>query len=284
MIKNIIAELKGKDSNTKLLSELHKIPKKEVGDNMPTFQDFKEHFTDQADILYLPTAKYGFKYLLVVVDTHSRHFDAEPLKNKDAFSTLQGFRKIYDRGLLKFPKILEVDDGNEFKGDVKRYFEKHDAYVRTAMTNRHRQQALVEAKNYLIGRVIFHILNLNELNNKKTSKDWYKSSGEFRKLVKVINDNIKYKPITEQKNGNILITKDNKELLPEGTKVRVTLDYPEDVAHGNRLIGKFRAGDIRFSKDIKTVEWIVLKPNQPPMYKVNGEHILRTRQQLQVLR
>ncbi len=283
MIKNIIAALKGKDSNTKLLSELHKIPKKETGDNMPTFQNFKEHFTNQADILYLPTAKYGYKYLLVVVDAHTRHFDAEPLKQKDSFSTLQAFRKIYDRELIKMPKVIEVDDGSEFKGDVKKYFVDNDVFVRTAMTNRHRQQALVESKNYLIGRVIFHLLNLNELNNKKTSKDWYKSSDEFRKLVNVINDNIKFKPITEQPSDNLKITKDNKILLPEGTKVRVTLDYPEDVAHGKRLIGKFRAGDIRFSKDIKTIEWIVLKPNQPPMYRVSGEHILRTRQQLQVV-
>ena len=33
-----------------------------------------------SDILFLPTAKYGFKYLLIVLDIATRQFDCEKLK------------------------------------------------------------------------------------------------------------------------------------------------------------------------------------------------------------
>jgi hypothetical protein len=76
----------------------------------------------------------------------------------------------------------------------------------------------------------------------------------------------------------------NRDLLEIGTKVLVTLDYPIDIVTGKKLYGKFRKSDIRWSRDAKKIIWVVLKPNQPPMYRVDGEEILRTRQQLQVIR
>ena len=80
-----------------------------------------------------------------------------------------------------------------------------------------------------------------------------------------------------------IVTDENRNLLSIGTNVLVSLDYPIDIANEKRQYGKFRAGDIRWSKEPKEIKWIVLKPNQPPMYRVSGEHILRTRQQLQVV-
>ena len=54
-----------------------------------------------------------------------------------------------------------------------------------------------------------------------------------------------------------------------GTKVRVVLDYPSDV-HGNRLHGKFRAGDRRFSLKPHVVENVLMFPNQPIRYVIDG--------------
>jgi hypothetical protein len=270
------------NADLKTLTQLHKTPIRETKEEMPVFQNFKANFTHQADLLYLPTAVFGYKFLLVVVDNHTRHFDAEPIKKRDSGQVAKAFEKIYSR--IDLPKRIEVDDGSEFKSQVKTYFEEHDVEMRVAQTNRHRQEGLVESRNGVLGKLIMMILNVKELKNKKTSKDWFKNMTTFRSLIDELNENIQYQPQVDDIQENIRVSENNKELLPQGTEVRVQLDYPIDLAKEKRMFGKFRAGDIRWSTNIKTIEWNVLQPNQPPMYKVNGESILRTRQQLQVVR
>jgi hypothetical protein len=49
------------------------------------------------------------------VDVNNRITDTEPLKTKDSEAVLKAFKKIYDRGTLKMPEKLQVDDGAEFK-------------------------------------------------------------------------------------------------------------------------------------------------------------------------
>jgi len=73
-------------------------------------------------------------------------------------------------------------------------------------------------------------------------------------------------------------------LLPVGTMVRTQLEAPIDIAAGKRLHGGFRATDIRWTRQIKPIEWVSLLPSEPPLYKVEGEKIMRTRNQLQVMR
>ena len=270
------------NADLKTLTQLHKTPIRETREEMPIFQSFKPGFTHQADLLYLPTAVFGYKFLLVVVDNHTRHFDAEPIKKRDSGQVAKAFEKIYKR--IDLPKRIEVDDGSEFKSQVKTYFENNDVEMRVANTNRHRQEGLVEARNGVIGKVIMMILNVKELKNKKTSKDWFKNMATFRNLIEELNDGVQYQPLVDDVQENIRVTDNNKELLPQGSEVRVQLDYPIDLAKEKRMYGKFRAGDIRWSTNIKTIEWNVLQPNQPPLYKVDGESILRTRQQLQVVR
>ena len=49
---------------------------------MPHMQVFKPDHLEQADLLFIPTGAYGFKYILVIVDAHSKKCDAEAIKNK----------------------------------------------------------------------------------------------------------------------------------------------------------------------------------------------------------
>ena len=53
-----------------------------------------------------------------------------------------------------------------------------------------------------------------------------------------------------------------------GTKVRVKLDNPI----GNKLHGKFRNSDIRFSKEVHTITDIILSPHQPPLYELDDSN------------
>ena len=67
------------------------------------------------------------------------------------------------------------------------------------------------------------------------------------------------------------------------------LDEPMSVLR-KKLHGKFRTGDIRWDPEIRTIKKLILNPEQPPMYLVNGPHgklgvsrCAYTRKQLQVV-
>jgi hypothetical protein len=279
MYKKLLAHFSGQDNeNKKMIAELHKIPVRETRFQMPVFQDFKPDFTHQIDTLYLPNARGGYKFLLVCVDNYTRHFDAEPMKERKAVDALRAIKKIYTR--QKMPKRIEVDAGKEFQAEFKEYFNDNGVDVRVAEVNRHRQEGLVEGRNGILGKAIFLLLDSKELKSGKTAKDWYKNGVEFRKLIDFINDEIKFEPLKEPEQENIRVDDSNRDIIPVGTHVRVALDYPISLATNKRLGSKFRTTDIRWSKDIKRIEWDVLQPNQPPMYKIAGLDALRTKQQL----
>ncbi|GBC27141.2 hypothetical protein DFA_00299 [Rhizophagus irregularis DAOM 181602=DAOM 197198] len=61
------------------------------------------------------------------------------------------------------------------------------------------------------------------------------------------------------------------ELLSEGTHVRVKLDEPISVL-GNKLHRKFRTGDIRWNPNIRVIKKMILSPEQPPTYLLDGPH------------
>ena len=70
-----------------------------------------------------------------------------------------------------------------------------------------------------------------------------------------------------------------------GTKVRIQLDNPQSYIEERPLTGKFRAGDVRWSKTIHTITQFYLRPNQPPMYQLdNDKRVAYTKYQLQVVK
>jgi hypothetical protein len=63
------------------------------------------------------------------------------------------------------------------------------------------------------------------------------------------------------------------------------LDKPVNYVDGKPEIGKFRRGDIRWSKEIKTISRFFLRPDQIPLYQVdNDARVAYSRYQLQVTR
>ena len=65
-----------------------------------------------------PRSRKTFKYALTVVDVASRYKEAEPLTTKEAKEVATALERIYSRGPLKWPKLLQVDPGREFMGAV----------------------------------------------------------------------------------------------------------------------------------------------------------------------
>ena len=86
------------------LKQLTTIPKKEKNNEMPHMQVFTPNHLEQADLLFMPTGAFGFKYILVIVDAHSKKCDAEAIKNKLSKTVMNALIKIYKRGIVKEPK------------------------------------------------------------------------------------------------------------------------------------------------------------------------------------
>jgi hypothetical protein len=83
--------------------------------------------------------------------------------------------------------IKSIDAGKEFKGSTATYFENLGTKIRYAETARHRQQALVEAKNQVIGKLIFILQNHEELKTHKQCKIWIKF---LPKIIHEINEHV----------------------------------------------------------------------------------------------
>ena len=82
----------------------------------PKFDVSLPNAVHQADLLFLPHDKlpHGkkiYKYALTVVDVVSRYKAAEPLTSKESDEVSKAFQKIYKRGPLKWPQLLQVDLG-----------------------------------------------------------------------------------------------------------------------------------------------------------------------------
>lgn len=259
---------RAKDLANETLFNLYKKPILEKGENMAKFQVFKEGEFQQTDILYLPDDE-GFKYCLVVVDNASRRFDAEPVKSLSSKSVLEAIKKIYKRPYVKMPKSrLEVDAGKEFQGEFKKYFNDKNVEIRVAKTGRSRQQALVERKNFSIAKMLFFRMAAQELTTEEPSKEWV---DDLPEVVKLLNARIgKFKPpkIEDLQDLKDKGDKLNHELLEQNQKVRVMLDKPQEIT-GQRLAGKFRATDIRYNKEIRTIKHLIMKPGYPPLYLLN---------------
>jgi hypothetical protein len=269
--------ISNKRDETKILDNLYAKPKKDKGVNMSHFQTYNKNIIQQADILFLPNDK-GYKYALVVVDLYDRKTDAEPLKSD---VTLEGFKKIYSRDILSLPKLLEVDPGTEFQGVVKSYFNNKGIRLKVGLPDRHRQQAIVEQKNLIIGRAIHKRQAAQELLSGVSSIEWIK---DLPKIIAAINR--KTHQVSEKNKSDTPVCKnDSCYLFNIGDKVRVILDAPRSATEKNeKLHGKFRSSDIRWDPTPRTIENIILTPGMPPLYKVSGiTKAVYTKNQLQLI-
>ena len=267
------------DKEVKLIDELFKKVKRNRGENQTHFRQYKDNLIHQADLLYLPEDN-DFKYCLVVVDDGSRKVDAEPLKTKLASDVVKAFKKIYKREILKQPKMIETDPGKEFKGDCRNYFDSMEIKHRIGKIARHKQQSLVERKNQQLGKMIFKRMTEEELLTGEPSVQWV---DDLKGFVKEMNDKIDKQRLKKESNNTT--TKQTKkkqrdvnaykcegdacEILTEGQKVRVVLEYPRNVHDSSRLMGKFRETDIRFEVLPRIIRQVIIEPNEPPMYLVS---------------
>ena len=231
----------------------------------PKFQNYIPNDTHQIDLLYLPYDNIGkkkYKYALTVVDLATRYKEAEPLTERSANAVAIAITKIYNRGPLTFPRLIQCDDGAEFKGKVNQLFLKHQVLVRRGIPGNHRSQAIVESFNKHLAERLFSYQYDREMITDRTNTEWVR---RLSKVINVMNNEIVngVKPVDAIKEKTL--TASNKKVKGEADtslfdkKVRY-LYAPGEVEGGDRK----RATDPIWSTRIYEVKSIL--ETNPPVY------------------
>ena len=210
-----------------------------------------------ADIMYLPTAKFGYKYLLVCLDLANNEFDMEPMKHKDADTTHKAIKKMFKREYLDKPKYsLTTDAGTEFRGIFKKWLYEDSIYHKVTVPGRHKQMAPIDNLINQLNSLFNGIANKYEEETGKPYKQWTDHIDEIRILLnksrrKKLNPD-KYELPTTTKKGKLI-----KPKFKIGDKVHVILDKPKDALNKVQS-GKFRTGDYRYDSKVREIEQILV--------------------------
>jgi hypothetical protein len=263
-----------------MLYNLFKQPVKDKGDEVAHTTNYEPYHTYQADLLQMP--KDGdYHMILTVVDVHTGKTDAEPLTSKTSQEVKEAFETIFNKKkpILKKPVKIRTDSGNEFKGEVKKYFQDLGVVQTWAIPGRHRQVAIVEKRNGTIARALFQRMTAEELITDTKNTEWVDYLPD---IIKAINKHVKPR-FTGPRTDEIRTGPDNK-ILPIGTRVRVQVDNPKEAFNDQKLGFNFRKTDIRFDTKIKTITSYILKPDTPVLYILdNNNNVAYTKKQLQVV-
>ncbi|GBB99256.1 hypothetical protein RclHR1_34600001 [Rhizophagus clarus] len=200
----------------------------------------------------MPIDPKGYYYFLVVVEISRRRVDAKPVKNKFTDSIIKAFIKIYGRDYIQSPTHkLETDSDSEFT----------NSQIRD-----------------------FFLNSIGVMMRFGKPGQW---SEDFYDIVRLVDEQWQRDPpkIPE----SLPKIDKNTELLLEGTQVRTKLLEPISVL-GKKIHGKFRIGDIKWNPKVCIIKKLILSPEQPPTYLLDGPHsrlevsrCAYTRKELQVI-
>ena len=161
----------------------------------PMFDEDSPNAVHQADLLYLPHDRVGrrtYKYALTVVDVASRYKEAEPLADKSSTEVATALGRIYKRGPLTWPRLLQVDPGREFMGAVSQLLAKHNVSVRRGRVDTHRDQGIVERFNRTLAERLFGAQYAQEMllaarGSSARSSEWVHALPD---VVAALNDDV----------------------------------------------------------------------------------------------
>ena len=245
----------------------------------PTFDVFVPNEVHQADLLFLPhdrlpRGRKTYKYALTVVDVASRYKEAEPLASKESAEVAKAFSTIYKR-VLRWPKLLQVDPGREFMGEVNKLMKSKNVKIRRGEKALHRSQAIVERFNRTLAEKLFgHQYAQEYLSAAASSKSSNaRSSSRSRewvaRLPDVINslnkestrltgkaplEAIKLPEVKHLSSSKSRPKTKVESLLPRGVKVRY-LYQPGELEGGERR----RATDPIWSLDLYEIRQVMGK-------------------------
>ena len=273
-----LAQDLGFNKEEKIL-KISKDPNKDSSPNRVHVPVLKLNVQQQADVLYLPADKNGFKYVLVVAD-YNRKIGAYPLKTLNGEEIVKAFKEIYKNDGLTPPAIIQFDNGPEFKNkNVVDYFKSKNSSIKYTKPYRSRQNGLVENINFIIGKLVGVYQNKGMLKNKQFK--WVDLLPDIVRVYNKSQENIKPPDKMEYPKCK----GDACELLKVDDKVRIPLEHPVHPKTGEPYpTKKFRSNDIRYDPKVYEIENVILKPNTPPLYMVNQkDRVAYTKKQIEPL-
>ena len=161
------------------LWQVHIRPPKEI--HHPHYDVTKPNEQHQFDLLYMPHNLFEgntYKYILTGIDVASRYKVARTLRTKKSSEVAFVLEAIYKKGgVFKYPKMFQCHNGPEFKNEVTKLLEKHNAEIRRATTkHKHTHTAFVEAFNKELAKLLFKPMDAQELQEpEKVSTIWVKN-------------------------------------------------------------------------------------------------------------
>ena len=239
-----------------------------------------EGYNEMMDVLHLPTDKFGYIKLLVVVDLATDAFDIEKMKGETGDESLVAFNRIIKRGIVKFPYAsILTDGGSGFKGNFHKFLYERGVHHRVARPGRHHQLSNVDNLCRQLGDIFNGIMNKKEAETGKVSKAWTHAIDDVRdKLnsyrrargVKLPKDITTYKypifdnlePKMKSKNNESIKYIDDKDeqvykiIQPKykvGDLVNVLLEEPRTVNDKKQPTKNFRMQDLRLEKKKRKV-------------------------------
>ena len=241
----------------------------------PKFDVRAPNEVHQADLLFLPHDRVGwrtYKYALTVVDVASRYKEAEPLTSKGAAEVADALSRIYKRGPLKWPKLLQVDPGREFMGAVSQLLAKHSVEVRRGRVDVHRDQGILERINRTLAERLFGHQYAQEMRvpADQRSTEWVKRlpavvsalNGEATRLTrKRPSEAISGGPSSTVPARPVGL---REQKLPSGAGVRYL--YQPGELEGRRR----RATDTVWSRQVYRLGRSVTKPGEPVLYYLDS--------------
>ena len=262
----------------------------------PKFDVAVPNEVHQADLLFLPHDRPGkgrklYKYALTVVDIASRYKDAEPLASKESAEVAKAFTSIYSRGGLTWPKLLQVDPGREFMGDVNKVMKSKNVQIRRGETGLHRAQGIVERYNRTLAERLFGHQYAQEIllearGKKVRSVEWVT---RLPAVVKALNNEttrligmtpseaIKLKSVTVKSSTPVKQAPRPEQPLPPNVKVRYLYQPGEHERDERR-----RATDPIWSLNIHQIGTIIGK-NPILYYLTSGPKRAFVQQELLVV-
>jgi hypothetical protein len=221
------------------------------------------NYNFQADLLHLPTTKDGYKYLLTVVDLANHKFDMQEMKTKSSKASLDAYKKILARNIIKMPKVsMRTDNGGEFKDEFHKFLTENKILHTFSLPHRHKQMAIVETLNKQVGYIFTLYMNQKEEETGEQFNEWNEIIDEVREEL---ND-YREKDLPQYKDWDLklfdpLIAGNPKFKI--GDMVHYKLETPMNALNNRINDTKFRQGDYRYNPNPRKIIKVVYMADPP---------------------
>lgn len=186
------------------------------------FQSRGENDKHVLDLGFFRTKSNGFSGFLCIIDVYSRYGQAIPFKDKRAATILKLYQGALKKTKLGIPRQILSDSGSEFKGDFKRFMDKHNIDHDVEKPGYHRKTSIVDRFIFTIKQRVVRKMNF------KKNDEWDVYLKEFvQGYNDEIHDTINTTPNAVMNDLAVPVHKEvvvkKKPLLNVGQKVKIKL-------------------------------------------------------------